>query len=245
MIPSLAKAAAATGSLVVLLAGPVAAQEPSAEDRAYDLFQQSVEKYREGQFEEAAALLEEANRLDPDPILVYNLARAYEGMGDFERAVTAYQQYLRDAPDARDRGAVEARVETLEREIRDRERRGDREGEPGQQVPGSSGSVAPFFLVGLGVAGLGVGTVFGILSNDAHTEAENAPDFTTAFLAQEDAEAWAIAANVALVAGGVALAAGGAWLIIEAVTGDEEPGGASVSAWLGPNSGAVSFSQAW
>ena len=236
----------------VMAAAAASAQEAEAEpespeDRAYALFQESVQKYREGRFEQAAALLEEANRLDPDPILVYNLARAYEGMGDFEEAVSAYEEYLRDAPDATDRGAVEARVETLKRQLRERrELLSQSRGNGGSSGGGAGVGPAPLFLLGLGGAGVGVGVMFGLMSDAAHRDAIAAPDFTSAFAAQEESRELATGANVAFAVGGVALLVGAAWLVLD-LMGDEpaEPEGPRVQASLGPDGPGLSVAQAW
>ena len=249
MIPSHAKATASIVWMIgVVAAAPVLAQEArdeaeSPEDRAYALFQESVQKYREGRFEEAAALLEEANRLDPDPILVYNLARAYEGMGDFDEAVSAYEQYLREAPDAADRGAVEARVETLNRQLRERRELLSQSRANGES--GGEGGIgpAPLFLLGLGGAAVGVGVVFGVLSNRAHQDAIDAPDFTSAYASQEDSRELATGANVAFAVGGVALLVGTAWLVLDWIGDDpDEP---RIDGSLGPDGAGLSVAQAW
>ncbi len=62
------------------------AQQTTAQDRALALFELSGEKYRAGDFEGAVELLTEAYDLFPEPVILYNLARAYEGMGESVRA---------------------------------------------------------------------------------------------------------------------------------------------------------------
>lgn len=63
-------------------------------DQALALFEQSDKAYKAGNFEEAAKLLREAYSLYPEPLLLYNLGRAQEGMGDSRGAVQSYEQYL-------------------------------------------------------------------------------------------------------------------------------------------------------
>ena len=98
---------------------PAGAQEREARTaqhaQAVDLFQQSRAAYRDGHFKEAADLLQRAYAVEPAPILLYNLARAYEGLGDLPHAIDAYQRYLKESPDAKDRGATEERIRTLTR----------------------------------------------------------------------------------------------------------------------------------
>src|SRR5262245_50652019 len=92
-----------------------AAKDAKAE--ALDLFNQSAELYRQGKFDEAARLLERAYEIHPEPVLLYNLGRAYEGLGDNQKAIDAYTRYLKDEPNAKDRGALERRIETLKQQI--------------------------------------------------------------------------------------------------------------------------------
>ena len=92
-------------------AGSASAQSNQA--RAAELFKKASESYRQGRFQEAVTQLEEARTLDPQPVLTYNLARAYEGLGDLPKAADAYERYLHDDPNAPDRGSIEQRVATL------------------------------------------------------------------------------------------------------------------------------------
>src|SRR5687768_16378204 len=90
-----AGALAALIALRIAIAAPIALEarvlsaQPQAEaaKRARELFKKSDESYRAGRFQEAIDLLSEAFRLDPKPVLLYNIARAYEGLGDTPRAI--------------------------------------------------------------------------------------------------------------------------------------------------------------
>src|SRR5262245_66585058 len=88
-----------------------------AKAEALELFNQSADLYQQGKFDEAARLLERAYEIQPEPVLLYNLGRAYEGLGENQKAVEAYEHYLKDEPKAKDRGAVEHRIETLKAQI--------------------------------------------------------------------------------------------------------------------------------
>src|SRR5688500_3941422 len=68
-------------------------------DRAVVLFEESERAYNAGEFAEAATLLRRAYELHPDPTLLFNLARALEGMGDLDGAIETYERYLAEGRD--------------------------------------------------------------------------------------------------------------------------------------------------
>ncbi|MBI2894524.1 MAG: hypothetical protein HYY06_13310 [Deltaproteobacteria bacterium] len=111
--------------LVPWVPGPVRAQERPGEGgdraRALALFERSETEYQEGNFSEAAALLRQAYDLHSEPILLYNLGRALEGLGEAAGAIDAYGRYLAADGNAPDRGAIEQRIATLRRQIEERD----------------------------------------------------------------------------------------------------------------------------
>jgi tetratricopeptide (TPR) repeat protein len=227
----------------------IARAAPPSDDgkRAVELFNQSAAAYDAGQFAQAAALLKEAYKLRPDAVLLYNLARAYEGMGALPDAVQAYTDFLAADPTAKDRGAIEARIATLraqideqnrlQREAAEREREA-RQAQSASASPRRGGaSPIPWVVAGVGGAGLVTGAVFGALSVARHNAA------TTAAQAdidgdQSQARTFATAANIAFIAGGVLAAVGVTWGIVDLgsshATQDRAP--ATVSLLLGPAS---------
>lgn len=54
---------------------------------AGDLVQRATEHFSAGEFEEAAAFFAEAFELDPHPVIMFNLARAHQEMGDLPGAL--------------------------------------------------------------------------------------------------------------------------------------------------------------
>src|SRR5262249_22344569 len=127
------------------------AAQTSDDARAVELFETSATRYREGRFQEAIELLKEAYRLRPEPGLLYNRARAYEGLGDAKQATIAYRQYLHDEPNAADRGAIETRLKTIERQLEERESlQRQRDLAP---TRARTPSPVPWVIAGVGVAG--------------------------------------------------------------------------------------------
>jgi tetratricopeptide (TPR) repeat protein len=229
------------------VAGPARADE---RERALELFGQSAEHYREGRFSVAVELLREAYALHPEPTLLYNLARALEGMGELDEAIVSYERFLRDAEDVEDRGAIERRLETLRRQRDDqRELERARSGE-GATVPEDDGlenataveprdasgpGALPWVVAGVGVAALGAGVAFGAMAKAANDDAIEEPIHERAVAFREDAESHQLLANVLLVAGGVVAAAGLLWGLIDLGAGDEE----DVAVGLGPGGVAL------
>ena len=101
-------------SILLLASTASPASSPAELQRARQLFERGRADYRSGQFRLAIAEFLEADRIKPAPALSYNVAAAYEKLGDQAKAVSYYQEYLLRAPDAPDRPAVEATIQNLQ-----------------------------------------------------------------------------------------------------------------------------------
>jgi tetratricopeptide (TPR) repeat protein len=206
-------------------------QEDRDLQRAVMLFEESETAYNEGRFEEAAAMLRRAYELNPDPVLRYNLARALEGAGDLDGAIEHYEGYLEESPDASDAGAVEARVRTLRRQ-RDALADGDADEEDVEEsdelvdeAPADEGggvSLAPWLVAAGGAAVVGVGAIFGALSQSKANAAQDEPVQETAQSLHDQASTFATLANVFFVVGGVVAAVGVTWGVIDLASGGSD-----------------------
>ncbi len=109
------RAAAALG-VVFLVAS--AASSASAQEDARALFSQGQAAYETGDYPTAVRNWERAYEIDPRPLLQYNLAQAYERLGQLDRAVAAYRIYVENTPgdDARAQNA-RARIASLEQRL--------------------------------------------------------------------------------------------------------------------------------
>ncbi|MBA3455318.1 MAG: hypothetical protein H0T42_19660, partial [Deltaproteobacteria bacterium] len=96
----------------------VANPTPADKKRAGELAAESAKAYKRGELEVSVALLRQAYALYPQPNLLYNLARALEGLGDKQGALDAYTRYLAEGRQVEDRGAIERRIETLQAELK-------------------------------------------------------------------------------------------------------------------------------
>jgi len=214
------------------------ARDTAAKARAAELFQESVDSYRKGDFRTTIALLQEAYALDPQPVLLYNLARAYEGVGDTDSAIDAYTRYLALDPKARDRGAIEQRITTLRRardekialqkqsdvDRRNAQEQAKRSAKEKADSDAKNSSAAskphhrsawPYVIGGVGLAGLAAGSVFGLMALSEHATAGEERVQQTAADDQSKAQILATTSTLTLIAGGALLAIGTTWWIVD------------------------------
>ncbi len=234
-------------------------------DKALALFGDSNKAYKNGEFERAAALLREAYALVPEPILLYNLARALEGMGDFPGAIVAYEKYLAGEKKIEDRGALERRVQTLKDQVAakaaaDAQRKADEEaakaaaeeqarrragGDPQPQEPRSrparGHSVLPWVTIGVGGAVALTGGGFGLLARQASDDATTAPSQVRAQELDDTAHARARTATLLLAAGGAVTVGGIVWLIVDRARSRDDA--STVGLVVGP--GSLGIAGSW
>lgn len=207
------------------------AADPKA--RAAELYRASAESYRKGDFATTVDLLREAYSLDPQPVLLYNLARAYEGLGDTNGAIDTYKKYLDADPNAKDRGAIEQRISTLERERDERialqkqneanRKRAEEEAaraaaaakQKKEAPPPHHRSALPYIVGGIGIGGLATGAVFGLMATSQHASAQDQPVQQVAENEQNRAKTYATASTISFIAGGALLAIGTTWWILD------------------------------
>jgi tetratricopeptide (TPR) repeat protein len=208
-----------------LVSVPALAQNKGDHDLAVALFNHSNEAYKKGDFKGAAADLEKAYALEPAPVLLYNLGRAYEGLGDTKNAIDAYERYVKAQPDAEDRGAIDSRLTTLRHQLELETRASAPPPPPPPEVhpvsppPPRGLGAAPIIVTGIGVAGVAVGGVFGALALST-ASSQNAPSTSQvdAVSAHDRASTFATVSTVSFIAGGVVTLAGIVWIIVDRAT---------------------------
>jgi len=82
-------------------------------------FQWAQSLYKQARYSEAIAKFEEAYRLKPHPTIFFNIGRCYEQLNDIPRALKNYRDYLRIAPEAKDRELVSDAIANLERRLKE------------------------------------------------------------------------------------------------------------------------------
>jgi tetratricopeptide (TPR) repeat protein len=213
---------------------------PSPRQRALELFEQSAKAYRDGRFQDAIDLLVEARRIKPEPVLLYNIGRAYEALGNPTQAADAYAAYLAEDPKAPDRKAIEIRITTLRAQADelDKARTMPPPAEakplppeppppaPPAPPPDTSVGVVPWVVTGAGIVGVGAGVVLGLVAESRHRAAVDEPGQAVARHKQDQAETFATGATIAFVAGAAVTAVGVGWLTVRVLT----PAGVNVVA---------------
>lgn len=112
------RARGAVCALAMSMAWPSSGAEPGGRTEAGPHFQRGAQAYAIGHFDEAIAEFETAYKLDPAPILLFNIAQANRHLGRKERALFFYRRYLEQAPAAPNRADAQRHVTELEDEIK-------------------------------------------------------------------------------------------------------------------------------
>lgn len=88
--------------------------------KAKALFQAGQKLYKSARYAEAIAKFEEAYLVRPHPVIYFNIGKCWEQLGETAKALRAYRDYLRLAPDAKDKDTVSDAIANLERRLREK-----------------------------------------------------------------------------------------------------------------------------
>lgn len=176
---------------LLLVMGPAWAQdESSSDERARSLFDDGAEAYELGRYEDAIPLWEESWRLSLQPLILYNLANAYERAGHLEQALESLERYRPSAP-SEERAVLDQRIEALEVRVaavqaerdleaaedarREAERLAERQRAEQAEMrqersTEQTRSPAGWLVGGLGVAALGTGLGFTVAAGNSRTQ---------------------------------------------------------------------------
>lgn len=201
------------------------AERDSARASALALNHSARQLYEQGHYAEAAALLREAYRQMPEPVLLYNLARACEKLADYGCAIAAYESYLTASP--ADRAAVEIRLENCRTQQSAAAalqlppspvpppvpQAAERQSPPPE--PRNRRRIAPV-VTAIGVAGVGVGLGLVAVALAKNANAVQDPTQQGAAHTHEGADALMRAGNLTLLGGGAAAISGVLWWLVEA-----------------------------
>jgi hypothetical protein len=104
-------------ALTLLLFAGAAAAGGKADEQALKQFEQGIQLFNEGKYEQAAIAFERAYELKPSFKLLYNVGQVENELGHFVAARSAYTRYLEEGGDRvpEERGAqVRAEIERLD-----------------------------------------------------------------------------------------------------------------------------------
>jgi tetratricopeptide (TPR) repeat protein len=212
-------------AVLVLWCSSFASAQSDPDNEARRLFLEGDELYAQGRYEEAIERFEHSYALSGRPALLFNLANAYERLGQYASAADALRRYLERADNA-DRATLEARLERLEERAGvNREDDGGEIADDGAAAEGGSGlATAGWVVLGIGAALVAGGAICGALTLDPRARIDElcvngvCPDEASGALAED--EAFSLLADVGLF-GGAAIAATG--LVLVLVGGSDSP----------------------
>lgn len=242
---SLLLAALATGS-------PAAADEPVPTDPAartafvQKLTDEGLTAYQARDYRKANERFQHAYAVDPDPNLLYNMAKCFEALGDKQTAIEKYEIFI-NSPGADSSGRVKAQeaVKVL---------RGSPPVAPGGSppaaapatgaTPSSSGRSAVPAVVAFSVGGIGiaVGSIFGISALGKRSDLDSACSSRLCPPKSKDditsLKTTSTISTIGFIVGGVGVAAGGLLLVLNRPSA-ERSAGAHVSPYVGVGTAGV------
>lgn len=254
----LASAVSFAATLFVTL--PAGAEETTqaaeAAPTALELSEQARSRYESGDFARALTLFNQSYERDPDPNLLFNIARCHEKLGDTAAAIDKYEAFLASAgADPEGLKKAQASRDDL---VKSRERRasaaettpvrstfGDDGAREDDKSAGSS-HLASWLLLGAGVAAAASGVVVYSLGVSDHNDVEDQAGYgdptRVAPMTQRQAEERIDSGNTKKLVGGLLLGGGGALLASSAVLFLLDPGQQSkVGFDLSPRGGSVAI----
>lgn len=202
---------------------PVGPALAGVKEQAAEAYGLGAKAFKAKDFKTALGHFDRAFKLDPSPILLYNIARCHEEMGALDPAISNFKLYLVKAPDSQDREDVERRVRVMEAIKR-------RQAAAPPSEPASVGSTARpagddamqwwgYGLLGAGVVGLALGGGFGLAADDAAEKHRAATTRADKSSFEDDANSKATLANASYVVGGILALAGASIVVWDLVSG--------------------------
>lgn len=215
-----------------------AAVSASHDEEARALFEAGRIAFRDGRFEEAREHFQRSYDLSRRAELLYNIASAEDRLRNDEAALSGFELYLREVPDAPNRAEVEARIGVLRAALAE-----SRPAPSPGEAPSSSGPNLLFTWIAGGAAlvtgGLAVG--FWVAANDQYAGLDRGclavrGGCTPTEVASSGVETSVLLTNVFLVSSLVLTAATAILLPIELTSGPSTPESATAHLRIGAGS---------
>lgn len=218
-----------------------------------ELSQEGIKDYMAGRYREALTKFKAALALHPVANLLFNIAKAHEQLGELDNALVYYERFIKSG-DADDGAREKARQRVREIKVSLEARRANETGNDvaitiQETTPddssGSAIEIAGWISAGAGAGLLILGGTFAALAagEESSFSATDRLDEKREF--RENAERYALVADIAFGVGAAAAVAGVTMLIVDATSGPA-PSAEEVGAefWLTPHVGgdSVGFS---
>ncbi len=228
-----------------------AADEPPSDPAAraavvQKLSDEGVTAYQARDYRKANDKFQQAYAIDPDPNLLYNIAKCFDALGDKQTALDKYELFI-NSPGADSNGRVKAQEAV--RVLRTSMSGGAAApagapagGARGAPPPSSEPSPIPMYVAfGVGGAGLLIGSIFGFVALGKKSDLDGTCTSTRLCPpSQKDAistlKTDSTISTVGLIVGAVGVAAGATLFVLNRRSAES---GVHVSAYLGPASGGL------
>lgn len=238
-------------SLALAAVPSVAVAQDAFGEKVQQLSKEGTDLYRAGRYEDAARKFEAAYELEPVANLLFNAAKCYEKLEEWDQAIALYKQFTLDSKvDPKAKDVALKQIETL-KEVAAIEKRAEENQAAGQTEPDEGEAVvvaappAPdytwsYVALGTGVGLLATGGIFGVLASAEESNFDVAETADERRAARDSGQAYAVTADV-LYGLGAAAAITGVILFVTA-EGDEPEPTIAVSPIVGPEAVGVGLS---
>jgi len=220
------------------------------------LSKEATSKYREKDYAAAIELFQKAYEIEPVPNLLFNIAKCYEKLEQWDPAIEYYQKFVVE-PDV-DKSARQSALDRIDalKEVQSAQKQADRDAKQTETAKKTEKKAEPievgpdytwaYVTLGTGVALVGGGIVFGVLASGEETTFNQGQTFEERKDAKDAGETYAIVADGLYVAGGI-IAVVGVLLFVTADSGTKDVGMASQGeikafGWVGQDGGGVGLS---
>lgn len=226
-------------------------------EKVEELSSAGAQAYRSGDFEKAIELFQKAYDLQPVPNLLFNIAKCYEKIENWDKAVENYEKFV-VAPDVESEARQQAmdRIDALNKVVaaekerkrqeelaaQEQQRQQEQQQQQQQQPPPEEPSADytwAYVTLGTGIALLAGGGVFGLMASSQEGAFKTSDDVDVKRDARSKGRTFALVADSMMGAGAVATIIG---IVLFATASPEEPaaeGSASLTGWIVPDGGGV------
>ncbi|MFU8805518.1 MAG: tetratricopeptide repeat protein, partial [Bradymonadaceae bacterium] len=240
-----------TSLLGLIAPSHVYAQSPDSRETALkveELSSEGATKYRARDFKGAISIFRQAYSLEPVPNLLYNIAKCYEQLEDWDNAIVYYEQFM-VAPDVESEARQHAmgQVQSL-REISSMQAGDGTTTEPPptdpepkvEPPPPAPDRTSAYVTLGAGMGLLVTGGVFGLLASSSESQFHGATTPEDRLAARDSGQTQALIADI-FFASGALVTLVGTYLFVKASPKDQAPAAASLQPWLSPEGAGLGF----